>query len=78
MNYFLNLFITFTTIYNFLCYTTAGIFPNRNAKIAPINTNKMPLTGPDINPLVQHSLERSRSIFIEWRIAHYHEFQIFC
>lgn len=54
MNYFLNLFITFTTIYNFLCYTTAGIFPNSNAKIAPINTNKMPLTEPDINPLVQH------------------------
>ena len=58
MNYFLNLFITFTTIYNFLCYTTAGIFPNNNAKIAPINTNKMPLTEPDINPLGQHSLER--------------------
>jgi hypothetical protein len=37
----------------------------------------MPLTEPDINPLVQHSLERSRSIFIEWRIAHYHEFHFF-
>ena len=56
MNCFLNLFIIFTTIYNFLCYTTAVIFPNSNANIALTNTNKMPLTGHDINPLVQHSL----------------------
>jgi len=77
MNCFLNLFIIFTTIYYFLCYTTAEIFPNNNYNIAPTNTNKMPLTGPDINPLVQHSLERRCWILFQHRIAHCHEFHFF-